>query len=219
MTTLFSITRDPFAPWKCAERTWLEAKRRGLGVFVALDDRTSDADELRTRMIADTVRPWTSAGHCEDAYRFVAEVDDDWIFLISDDEDPSDLCWRLALEPPFPARFGIPVVPILGRKMWRPDVGIQERLFPKADWRWEGGFEGHSESPHKAVFMGRNPGVIIWHRYPEAPREVREERAARYAKLSPGGHHERQIWENHPEDLIELPDHMAAHLPKRTVLH
>jgi hypothetical protein len=150
----------------------------------------------------------------KDAYRFVPDVKDDWIFLVADDEEPSDLAWRLALEPPFAARFGFPIIPILDKKLWRPDVGIQERLFPREGWRWTGGFEGVSESPHKSVVIGQNPGVIIWHRYPESPREEREEKAARYEKLAPGSdHRSRLIWEEHPDDLVPLPAHMAEHLP------
>lgn len=220
MTTLFCISRDPFKEWKPAPYVWREAHRRGLSVFVALDDRTTVEDAVRTSAIADTVVKWTSKGNCEDAYRFVKDVKDDWIFLVSDDEEPSDLAWRLSLEPPFKARFGIPIMPVLDGKLWRRDIGIQERLFPREGWRWTGGFEGQSESPHRQVVIGQNPGVIIWHRYPEAPREEREEKAARYQQLAPGSDHRaRLIWEEHPDELVDMPAHVAAHLPKRRALH
>ena len=209
------ITRDPLKPWKTAGRVLGEAKRRGFHVFVALDDRTSVEDAVALSPCCDVIRSWKSEGHCEDAYALVPEVADDWIFLVSDDEEPSDLCWRLAGEPPFTARFGIPVIPILGRKMWRPDLGFQERLFPREGWRWEGGFEGHSESPHRSVAIGSNPGVIIWHRYLEAPREEREEKAARYAAIGPGDHRERLIYEEHPEGLVDIPEYIARHLPPK----
>lgn len=216
MTALFCITHDPFAEWKPAQRVWREARDRGLSVFVALDDRATVEETLRVESLADTVRLWHSEGHCEDAYAIVPEIPDEWVLLVSDDEEPSDLCWRLSLEPPYRARFGIPVIPVLGKKMWKPDVGVQERLFPRDQWAWEGGFEGHSVSPYKKAVIATNPGVIIWHRYPESPRAEREEKAARYEALAPGGEHRRRlIWEDHPEDLAEMPEHVAKHLPRR----
>ena len=216
MTTLFTVTRDPFKPWKRASKVWREAHRRGFRVFVALDDRSAPEDIQLCGELADEVRTFTGTC-CEDAFGLVHELQDDWVLRIDDDEEPSDLCWRLALEPPFFARFGIPVIPILGDKMWRPDVGIQERLFPSVGWSWSGGFNGKSESPHKSVVIGTNPGVIIWHYLLEAPREEREEKAARYATLGPGDHRSRLVYEDHPEDFVPLPSHVSAHLPKRRV--
>lgn len=212
MTTLFCVTRDPFLPWKTAQRTWAEARKRGLRVFVALDDRTSVDDAVRVAALSDDMRRFS--GECaEDAFNLVSEVGDDWVLRIDDDEEPSDLCWRISLEPPFKARFGIPVIPIVGGKMWRPDVGIQERLFPREDWKWVGGFNGHSESTFKNVVIGSNPGVIIWHRLLDAPREDREAKARHYAELGPGDHRARLIYEERPEELVEIPRHVAAHLP------
>lgn len=216
-TTLFMITRDPFQKWKHTTKVLPRAKRIGMEVVVALDDQTSVEDAARIGAMADQVLPWKSQGHCEDAYALVPQCSGDFVFLVSDDEEPSDLCWRIAAEPPYPARYGIPVIPILGRKMWRPDIGIQERLFVKKDWAWHGGFEGHSESPAKALVMGSNPGVVIWHYYLSAPREEREAKARRYATFGPGEHWARLIWEERPDELVPMGDHMTRHLPP--VLH
>lgn len=213
MTTLLTITRDPFKPWKHATRVWAEARRRGLRTYVALDNRTTVEDAGRVAELVDDVHIF--AGECcEDAFSVVSRIGDDWVLRIDDDEEPSDLCWRLSLEPPFFACFGIPVIPILGDKMWRPDVGIQERLFPSVGWSWSGGFNGKSDSPHKSVVIGSNPGVIIWHYLLEAPRDEREEKAARYATLGPGDHRSRLVYEDHPEDFVPIPAHVSAHLPR-----
>jgi hypothetical protein len=212
MTALFCVSRDPFQPWKTAERVWAEGRRRGLRVFVALDSRTSAEDAARVATMVDAVRPFTG-NCCEDAFGLIAELPEDWVLRIDDDEEPSDLCWRLALEPPFKARFGIPVIPILDGKMWRPDVGIQERLFPRERWTWRGGFNGRSDSPFRSVVIGTNPGVIIWHHSLAAPRDEREAKAARYATLGPGDHRSRLIYEEHPDDLVPMPAHVAAQLP------
>lgn len=193
------------------EKVWIEARRRGFEVVVALDDRTSPQDMGRTRVLADQVIPWTSPGHCEPAYEYVQRCSEEFVLLISDDEEPSDLLWRLALEPPIRARFGVPVIPVVGKQMYRPDLGIQERLFYRPGWSWVGGFEGHSEGAKK-FYLAKNPGVIVWHYLLDAPRSEREAKAARYSGLAPGDHRSRLIYEEHEDQLVPLPAHLLPFL-------
>lgn len=204
-TALYQITHDPFLPHKRSERVLREARRRGFEVFVAVDDRTSPADITRLHGLADTVVPFTSPGHCEVAYEYVSQVKSEFVLLISDDEAPSENLWRFAADPPLVARYGIPVLPVLGGRVYSLDLGIQERLFATAGWRWVGGFEGTSEGARQ-VYMDKNPGIVVWHYDLEAPRAEREAKAARYAALDPASdHRKRLIWEEHPEAFKDLP--------------
>jgi hypothetical protein len=216
LTSLFQITRDPFLGWKHTERVLREARGRGLETVVAMDDRTSKPDHDRLASLADLVIPWTSPGHCEPAYEFVQRCSSEFVLMIADDEEPSPLLWEFSLKVPFTARFGFPVIPIVGDKMYRPDIGIQERLIPREGWRWTGGFEGKSESPYPQVGINPNPGVIVWHYDLEAPREERESKARRYSTFSPGEHRSRLIYEEHPDGLVPIPSHLRAHLPARS---
>jgi hypothetical protein len=218
-------TRDPFAPHKHAERVLREAKRRGFEVFVALDDRTSFEDTCRIRTLADQVVMVKSNGYPD--YSSVTRCAEDFVLMLADDEEPSDLLWRFASEPPFPARFGIPVIPIKGRQFYSIDCGFQERVIYRQGWKWVGGYEGRSEGA-KQVTLGSNPGVVVWHYDLDAPREEREEKARSYARLAdehgqiPAGQYaeveakclRRLLWEDHPELLRDLPATLAAHLPK-----
>lgn len=176
-----------------------------------MDDRCSEQDQSELRYLSDLLIPFKSPGHCEVAYRYVPMASGDFIFLLADDERPSDLMWTLALKPPSPSRFGIPVMPVVQGKLYRPDVGFQERLFYKDGWKWVGGFEGHSESPAPKVILSKNPGAVIWHHHLEAPREEREAKANRYTSLDPNtDHRARVIWEEHPDDLVDIPQHLGA---------
>jgi len=215
VTSLFMITRDPFERWKRVTAVLPRAKRIGMEVVIALDDRTDIKDARRIGAMADQVITWKSAGHCEDAYDLVQHCSQDFVFLVSDDEEPSDLCWRLAAEPPFAGVFGVPVIPILGKKWWKADIGFQDRIFPRKDWRWEGGYNGRMVHPYRTYHIGVNPGVVIWHHLLAAPRAERERKAAVYESLGPGDHRGRIIYEEHPEALVEMPDYMLAYLPKR----
>lgn len=216
-------TLNPFAPWKHAERVWHEAKRRGFEVVVCVDDRTS-AEDVR-RITADRVIPWKSDGHVEDAYPLVQECSEDFVLMIADDEEPSTLLWEFSQTPPFPARFGVPVIPVRGTKFWSIDCGIQERVVYRPGWKWiprtlDDGttttFEGRPDGA-KQVTVERNPGAVVWHFLLDAPREEREEKAKTYARIdhsTPEYHMNRLAWEEHPEYFKELPPHLAAMLPK-----
>lgn len=206
------VTKDPYRPWKHAEATVREAKVRGFEVLVALDERTSVEDAERIGRLADAVRPF-SGECCEDAFGLVSEISG-WVFRVDDDEQPSDLAWKLATHPPMEGVFGIPVIPVLDRKMWRRDMGLQERLFPARDWRWEGGFNGHAVHPYKSYAIGVNPGVIIWHHVLEAPLDERVAKAERYDRLGPGDHHGRLLYENAREELVDIPPYMLRYLPR-----
>jgi hypothetical protein len=210
--SLFCITRDPFLPWKRAEKVWRQAKRKGYEVVVALDSRTSAQDTLRVRDVADKVVLWESPGYCEAALNLVRHCSGEFVLKIDDDEEPSPLLWRLGLEPPLRARYGIPVIPVLGRQMYQPDIGIQERLFYREGWSWVGGFEGHSEGARQ-IYLNKNPGAVVWHYLLEAPREEREAKAARYNSISAGDHRSRVIYEDHPELLTPIPEHLRRFLP------
>ena len=140
--------------------------------------------------------------------------------MVADDEEPSEMCWDFAQTPPFPARFGIPIIPIKGRKVWTYDVGVSDRLLHRRGWRWIGGFEGHSEGA-RMVTMSDNPGVLIWHYLLDAPREERVAKAARYTIVS--GRPEtdkdnlrRVLWEDNPRALRDLPPQLEKLLPKET---
>lgn len=187
---------------------------------MALDDRTSKEDEARVRSLADKVFLWESQGFCELAYRFVQRCSSDFVLMVADDEEPSEMCWDFAQNPPFPARFGIPIIPIKDRKVWTYDVGVSDRLLHRRGWRWIGGFEGHSEGA-RMVTMSDNPGVLIWHYLLDAPREERIAKAARYTIAS--GRPEtdkdnlrRVLWEDNPGALKDLPPQLARLLPKET---
>lgn len=218
-------TRDPFLPWKHAQRVWVEARRRGFEVVVALDDRTSMADTHKVSEFADQVVRWTSDGHVEDAFVHIQMCSSDYVLLIADDEEPSDLLWDFAAEPPFPARYGVPVIPVKGTRFWSIDCGMQERLVYKKGYRWisrtldDGSlttFEGRPDGAPQ-VTIERNPGAVIWHYLLDAPREEREEKAARYARIDHSTveyHLKRLAYEEHPEFFKELPPHLAAMLPK-----
>lgn len=218
-------TFNPFEPWKHAERVWREAKRRGFEVVVALDDRTSAQDERRM-VDVDRVIRWHSQGHCEDAFPLIQECSEDFVLLLADDEEPSAMLWDFATTPPFPARFGVPVIPVKGTQFWTIDVGMQERLIYRKGYKWiprklpDGTmttFEGHPEGARQ-VTVDRNPGAVIWHFLLDAPREEREEKAARYAEIDQSTveyHLKRLAWEDHPELFKELPPNLAAMLPKK----
>lgn len=216
MTSLFTITHRPFLPWKTTEHLWAEARARGFEVVVALDDR-SMADFDRCLQLADRVLTFTALGSCEAAYDLIPELGVESILLISDDEYPSAPLWDFAAAPPFKARFGIPVIPVLGDQMYRPDIGLQERVFSTEGWRWEGGFEGRSRGARKVV-LERNPGVLVWHYDLTAPRQEREAKARRYTRLDPlTDHRTRLIYEERPEGLVPLPAHLRAFLPQEGV--
>jgi len=219
-------TVNPFDSWKHAERVWREAKRRGFEVVVAMDDRTSKADERRIDVLADKVIPWHSQGHCEDAFPLIQECSEDFVLLLADDEEPSELLWEFASDPPFPARFGVPVIPVRGTQFWSIDVGIQERVIYRKGYKWiprtlDDGtittFEGRPDGARQ-VTIERNPGAVVWHFLLDAPREEREEKARRYAVIdhsAPEYHLRRLAYEDHPEDFKELPPSLAAQLPKK----
>lgn len=218
-------TLDPFKPWKRAERVWVEARRLGFEVVVVLDDRTSFEDTCKVRRLADKVIRWKSDGHVEDAYVHVQQCSEDFVLMISDDEEPSRLLWQFASEPPFAARFAFPVIPILDGKVWKKDLGEQERLVYRKGWKWipralpDGTmttFEGRPDGVRQVIIKD-NPGAVIWHYYLYAPREERTEKAERYARIDQSTvayHLERQLWEEHPELLIPLPKYLEAQLPK-----
>lgn len=210
-TTVFTITVDPFKKWKKTGRMLAEAKAQGFLTLVCLDDRTSAEDRTKIASLADRVIDWTSEGFCEKAYQYVGEVPTKNVLLISDDELPSPMLWTIAKDPPAEARWGIPVIPVVGQRYDRSRVGFQERLFATKGWQWVGGYEGHSEGAPMAIFQP-NPGAVVWHYLLEAPREEREEKAKRYASLAPGGHRERLIYEEH-DDLVPLSDQLRAFLP------
>jgi hypothetical protein len=221
-------TRDPFESWKHAQRVWAEAKRRGFEVVVALDDRTSMSDAHKVGEYADKVIRWKSDGHVEDSFGLIQECSQDFVLLIADDEEPSDLLWEFAASPPFPARFGVPVIPVRGTQFWSIDCGIQERVVYRHGYKWiprtldDGStttFEGRPEGA-KQVTVERNPGAVIWHFLLDAPRSEREDKAARYARVDHSSveyHMKRLDWESHPEYFKELPPNLAAMLPKETV--
>lgn len=216
-------THDPFLPWKHAERVWREAHRRGFEVVVCVDDRTVIGDAQR--IVADQVLFWHSAGHVEDAFPLIQSCSEDFVLLIADDEEPSALLWDFAQDPPFPARFGVPVIPVRGTKFWSIDCGVQERLVYRLGYRWiprtlEDGttttFEGRPDGV-KQVTLERNPGAVIWHFLLDAPRSEREEKAHRYAAIDHSSveyHMSRLAYEDHPEHFKELPLALAAMLPK-----
>src|SRR5687768_7246797 len=155
-----------------------------------MDDRTSGEDWRRLLDLADTLIPFKSPGHCEVAYQYVQNVRSQYVLLISDDEAPSENLWRFAANPPMEARYGVPVLPVINGQVYGLDVGIQERVFAKKDWRWVGGFEGHSEGAKKIV-LERNPGIVVWHYDLYAPRKEREAKARRYAALDPTTDHRK----------------------------
>lgn len=179
-----------------------------------MDDRTKpeQADELRT--LADRLVTFKSPGHCEVAYKYVPLCSGDFVLLVSDDEEPSPDLWTLAMNPPSPSRFGVAVMPIVNSRLYRPDIGWQERLFWKEGWRWTDGFEGKSESP--APIVATN--AVLWHYHLEAPREEREAKAKRYADIDaalgrmPVDHRTRLIWEERPDGLAPIPKHLRAQL-------
>ena len=203
-TTLYQITRDPFKPWKTSKRVLREGRKRGFWVVVAVDDRTSPDDIARLEGLADEVIPFASEGHAEGAFNLCTSGE--FVLRIDDDEVPSENLWRFAASPPFEARYGIPVIPVINGRVYSLDVGIQERLFARRGWKWTGGFEGRSEGARQLV-MESNPGIVIWHYHLLAPREEREAKAAGYALLDPKTDHRRRvIWEEHPEALGPLPE-------------
>src|SRR5260221_8926128 len=218
-------TRDPFLPWKHAQRVWTEAKRRGFEVVVALDDRTGVADTLKVSEFADQVVRWTSDGHAEDAFGYISMCSGEFAFLLADDEEPSPLCWEFATHPPFQARFGIPVIPYVTKmdKTWAGDYGVQERLVWKKSWRWikrrlpDGSlttFEGHSEGAQQ-VTIKDNPGAVIWHYLLDAPLEEREEKARRYARIDQSSvdyHRVRLLRADHPHLLQTIPQSLRPQL-------
>jgi hypothetical protein len=214
-TTFFTITLDPFKPWKRLADSLAGARRYGFETVVAMDDRCADEDAERLRSMADLVVPFKSPGYCEAGYRIVQRVTRDFVLLISDDEEPSEPLWRFAANPPSPNRFGIPVIPVIDQQVYEPDVGIQERVFWADGWRWVGGFEGHSEGAPK-VLLTQNPGAVVWHFHLEAPREEREAKVQRYEALASGEHRSRSIHEEHPEGLRPIPAQLRPYLPRRT---
>lgn len=214
-TTLFCITRSPFEPWKRTGRMLAEAKSHGYLTLVCLDDRSSDEDRERMRTLADKVIHWSSDGYCEKAYQFVGEVPTKFVMFVSDDELPSPALWMVGRKPPAEARWGIPVIPILGDRYDPKLIGHQERLSATKGWSWVGGFEGYSEGARQAIF-DPNPGIIVWHYILEAPRKEREEKAARYQSIAPSAHNSharRVLYEERPQDIVPLPDQLRRFLP------
>lgn len=218
-TTVFCITRDPFASWKRTGRMLAEAKSYGLETLVCLDDRSSDLDRARITPLADQMVLWESDGYCEKAYRYVEEVRTPFFLIVSDDELPSEGLWRFAQDPPARARFGIPVIPVLGERYDRPMLGLQERLCATDGWRWVGGFEGHSEGAPQAYLSANTTGAVVWHYLLEAPLAERQEKAARYTGFSEGpsrAHTARVLYEERMSDLVPLPEQLRRFLPNLT---
>lgn len=218
---MFTITHDPFRPHKRTARMLADAKSRGFLTMVCLDDRTSEEDRERIAPLADHLISWTSEGFCEKAYRYVGEVPTPFVLFVSDDEYPSEMLWSVAANPPAIARWGIPVIPVLGTRYDRKHMGLQERLSATKGWQWIGGFEGHSEGARQAILQP-NPGAIIWHYLLEAPREDREEKVRRYDLLSgeSGRVHtsaaQRVLYEEREAEIIPLPEQLRRFLPNLT---
>ena len=197
-------------------------------IVVALDDKTCDAC---TKGLADLpihVVRFTSNGVSENGYRVIRYVKSDFALMLADDEIPSEPLWDFAQHPPQPARYGVPIVPILGDKMMTGHTGIQERLIWVDGWRWVGRevdgkhtlFEGHSEADTPLIPLlvdtptGRaNTGMVIWHYLLEAPREEREAKAARYKRADPYGDHESRLFYEDRDCLEPIPEDLKRLLP------
>lgn len=211
-SALFIITFEPFRDWKFTDIVLTEANDRGFETVVAMDDRSTIQDRIRLREFADTVVPFPG-GMTENGFRVLRHVKSDFALMLADDEQPSEPLWEFAAHPPSPNRFGIPVLPILGDKIYQDHVGLQERLVWLDGYKGPTTFEGDSEGAPKAV-IDPNPGAVIWHYLLDAPRDEREEKARRYAKHDPkSDHRSRLIWEEHTEALVPIPKHLRKYLP------
>jgi hypothetical protein len=161
----------------------------------------------------------------ERGYKILPLVKTDFALMLADDEVPSVPLWEFA--PPAPARYGVPIIPILGDKMHVGHVGVQERLVWVDGWRWVGRevdgkktlFEGHSESPVPLVPLlvdlpdgtRANAGILLWHYLLEAPLEEREAKAQRYTSFDPYGDHRSRLFPK-DDELVPIAADLRRYL-------
>lgn len=211
--SLFVITLDPFRPWKHLDHVLVEAERRGIPIVIGADHRNTPADLKRLREHGE-VHVFRSPGYAEAGYSVIHKVRTRFAIVLADDEEPSPALWEW--EPKVEARYSIPVIPLHGGRIYRPHMSMQERVVAVAGFRWVGGFEGHGEGAPMA-FVDPNPGVVVWHYLLDAPRADREAKAARYDVLEPSDvYRHRLLYEEHPEDFVDVGPLLTAQLPRHT---
>lgn len=184
-TTVLTVVRDPFIPWKKVSEYVPEAIRRGFPVLAYVDTTGTDPDKdiERLEAMGATVRPYTSKGFPESAFALsLKEVKTEWMLWVSDDEVPGEALWKFAVSPPAKRAFRVRMISLLpDGSHYGPDQ-YQPRLFPLA---------GRPRIPRDAFETGLvfdvaeydSLELVLWHYCNLAPREEREAKIARYIEM------------------------------------
>ena len=206
------VTRDGLAPWKKLAQTLPKARELGFECAVAVDSRTTDLTEDFVRRFAAVHRFDNDKPYCEDALNpLIDSTDAEWIWVISDDEEPSEALWsfkpkdRLIYRPhilaPLPG----------GTHHYAPMETRQPRIFPRDSLRFPR-FLGIDVLPQTNLAEHDIP-EILWHYTLCAPRDHRERKADEherawnenyYVHPEPYPGRKSYLWEDHPELAIAL---------------
>lgn len=222
--TVTMITRDPFCqPWKRADRTLAEAKRRGWPLSLALDARSCQSCLFRMQgeygigvvfnperdscdMMLNEVVQAATTRHC---------------LMLADDEEPSPALWDFAAQVRLPISYSLPLyTPLPDGRLYLLGKEIQFRLVERAGWKWQGKIDGWDEVKHPAY----NNNLVLWHYACFAPREYREAKLARYAAQNQyvdgdwAKFGERHFYEDHPEAIVPMPPELVGMLPREVAL-
>lgn len=221
-TTVLTITKDPFLPWKRTAQFITEARKRGFPVCAYLDQTGLEPDrdmELLIGLGAE-VSTFVGKGYPESALKdALASIKTDWVFWISDDEVPGGPLWKFAAEPPLPYAYRVRLVSILPSGLHYATDQYQPRVFPRVG-------AGVPEDKFETGLIFDVPeydalDLIIWHYCNFAPREEREAKVARYMELEKErkwagyGSVTRQLYlyEDFPVLAQPLPPAYARQLP------
>ena len=202
------------------------AKSRGIGVVVAVDDRTTDGTVEAFSPLVDRFVPFpNTVPYCEEIMdELVAQCHTSWIFWLCDDETPSEQLWKRACtihrtEQDVILRPTI-ISPLPG---WSggyvPLRTYQPRIFPNGSIRWPGG--GLDILPLRSL-PEQNIPEVLWHFNLWATRESREKKTAAHeaAWLEAWDHHpwpassrKAYLFEDYPNEIESLGP-WKRYLPK-----
>jgi hypothetical protein len=140
----------------------------------------------------------------------------DFILRVDDDEEPSKTLWDDLTSLDHTVAYSVPVVAFMGRRLYPPSISYEVRLFPRTKHRFAGGL--NSEMIVECPII-QKPLDIIWHYALYAPREWREAKAERQRSmgLGPPEFTKRYLWEEHADEMVDMPEGMEDELPDETL--
>lgn len=211
------ITRDPFAPWKRAERTLLEAQRRGIRTTVALDERSTVHDRQRIAELADESYTFLPPDDtCATQINPVVQRNGSWrVLMVADDEEPSPDLWDFFQKAPMPLCYSVLILtPTPDGRIYNNGKEIQIRIVNPRIWQWRGGFDGHDVINGNVNAPSVATSYILWHFATFAPKEHMRRKQEAYAKMgTPEEYFTRHNWYDNPQDIIPMTSRQRSQYP------